>query len=118
MSIQHMRSWNQICQLRRIFQRISSATNINTFSDANVNKYTDVDFLQIERLTNLLSVITEEIISKSMELCQKNVESDIHWFEIGVAYESTIILRKREECRCSNKPSRALHKVSKYSGFI
>ena len=100
-------SWNQICQLRRIFQRISSATNINTFSDANVNKYTDVDFLQIERLNNLLSVITEEIISKSTELWKKNVESDIHWFELGVAYESTIILETRKR-RCGYKPSRAL----------
>ena len=110
-------SWNQICQLRRIFQRISSATNINTFSDANDNKNTDVDFLQIERLNNLLSIITEEIITKSTELWRKNVQADIYWFEIGVAYESTIILQTRKRW-CSYKPSRALHKISEYSEFI
>jgi hypothetical protein len=83
--------WNQICQSRRILQRILLAINGSLHRKALSDGSTQISVLTIRRLRELHSRMSNVILSEARKLREStNTEP---WYKLAIAYEATIVLR-------------------------
>lgn len=83
--------WNQICQSRRILQRILLAINGSLHRKALSDGSTQINVLTIRRLRELHSRTSNVILSESRKL--RNSTNTEPWYKLAIAYEATIVLR-------------------------
>jgi len=85
--------WNQICQSRRILQRIKIAVNGILHREALSEGSTSVGLLIIRQLNDLYSQVTSAILAKARGMRNIQSTTTIAWYEFAIAYEATIIMR-------------------------
>jgi len=84
--------WNQLCQMRRITQRIVHALNGYHHRAAIETGATGVSRIEIQRLCNLNSQINNKILNESLSM---RTLKKANWFNFAIAYEATLLLRNK-----------------------